>query len=107
MSLSSIYTRFELDHSSAFASKKIAQLERFSAIPKLASVIPASSLEVRPAPERVSSGIRELDLLTGGLPRGCLTEVCGPASSGRTSLLLSVLAASTQRRKVCALGVVR
>ncbi len=104
MSLSSslVCPQFELDHST-FAPKKLPQMDRFSALSKLVGVIPASRLEVRPTPEMVSSGIRELDLLTGGLPRGCLTEVCGPASSGRTSLLLSVLAASTQRSEVCAL----
>lgn len=78
-------------------------LKRFAAVPKLAGVAPASRLQVRPAPEMVSSGIREVDALTGGLPRGCLTEVCGPASSGRTSLLLSVLAAATRREEACAL----
>jgi recA bacterial DNA recombination protein len=102
MSLSVICPQFELDHL-PFASKKLPQMERFSALSKVAGVIPASRLEVRPTPEMVSSGIRELDLLTGGLPRGCLTEVYGPASSGRTSLLLSVLAASTKRSEVCAL----
>ena len=35
---------------------------------------------------------------TGGLPRGCLTEIFGAASSGRTSLLVSILAAATARR---------
>ena len=42
-----------------------------------ASVTPASQLDIRPAPEMVSSGIPALDALTGGLPRGCLTEICG------------------------------
>ncbi len=74
-----------------------------SAIPKLAGVTAASRLEVRPTPQMVSSGVREIDRLTGGLPRGCLTEVCGPASSGRTSILLAALAAATQRQEVCAL----
>jgi hypothetical protein len=60
-------------------------------------------LEVRPTPLMVSSGVREIDALTGGLPRGCLTEICGPASSGRTSVLLATLAAATQRQEVCAL----
>jgi hypothetical protein len=78
-------------------------LKRFSALPKLAGVIPASRLEVRPIPKMVSSGIQEIDALTGGLPRGCLSEVCGPASSGRTSVLLAALAAATQRQEVCAL----
>jgi hypothetical protein len=77
--------------------------KRLSAMPKLAGVAPASRLEVRPTPQMVSSGIREIDALTGGLPRGCLTEICGPASSGRTSVSLAALAAATQRREVCAL----
>src|SRR5579863_8635479 len=76
---------------------------RLSAMPKLAGITSASQLEVRPTPQMVSSGVREIDALTGGLPRGCLTEVCGPASSGRTSVLLAALAAATQRQEVCAL----
>jgi recombination protein RecA len=78
-------------------------LERLSAMPKLAAVTPASRLEVRPTPEMVASGIRELDELSGGLPRGCLAQICGPASSGRTSILLAALAAATRRQEVCAL----
>src|SRR5271156_6814269 len=87
----------------AASARSILILERLSAVPKLAGVTPASRLEVRPSPQMVSSGIRELDALTGGLPRGCLTEICGPASSGRTSVLLAALAAATQRQEVCAL----
>ncbi|MGB6814699.1 MAG: hypothetical protein WBE23_17495 [Candidatus Sulfotelmatobacter sp.] len=70
---------------------------------RLAGVTPASQLAVRPAPEMVSSGIVAMDVLTGGLPRGCLTEICGPASSGRTTLLLAALAAATRRGECCAL----
>ena len=81
-----------------------AVLRQWAALPKLpASVTRATQLEVRPSPEMVSSGIRELDALTGGFPRGCLTEICGPASSGRTSILLSALAQTTRRGEVCAL----
>jgi hypothetical protein len=69
---------------------------------RLAGITPASRLAVRPMPEMVSSGIAEMDVLTGGLPRGCLTEICGPASSGRTTLLLSALAAATRRGECCA-----
>jgi len=65
------------------------------------SVIPASRLVIRPAPEMVSSGIPAIDALTGGLPRGCLTEICGAASSGRTTLLLAALAATTARGECC------
>ena len=84
--------------------KKTAEvLAAVGAISKLAVVVPASRLDVRPAPEMVSSGIPQLDLLTGGLARGCLTEICGTASSGRTSVLLFALARATQRGEVCAL----
>jgi recombination protein RecA len=66
-----------------------------------ASVTSASRLEIRPAPEMVSSGVPAIDTLTGGLPRGCLTEICGSASSGRTTLLLAALAAATRRGEFC------
>src|SRR5579862_7939679 len=72
---------------------------RQSAIP----LAPASRLAVGPAPEMASSGLAALDSLTGGLPRGCLTEICGPASSGRTSVLLAALAAATRRGEYCTL----
>src|SRR5450759_4688915 len=86
------------------AAKKTAEiLAQVGAIPKLTAVVPASRLDVRPAPEMVSSGIPQLDLLTGGLARGCLTEICGTASSGRTTVLLFALARATQRGEVCAL----
>ena len=52
----------------------------------------------RPEPEILPSGIPQIDL-----PRGCLTEIIGPASSGRTSLLLSILAQATARQEICAL----
>jgi hypothetical protein len=43
-----------------------------------------------------------VDELTGGVPRGGLTEIFGRASSGRTSLLLSLMAQMTSREEVCA-----
>ncbi|HET6178569.1 MAG TPA: hypothetical protein VFE61_16680 [Candidatus Sulfotelmatobacter sp.] len=66
------------------------------------SITLASHLAIRPAPEMASSGAPAIDALTGGLPRGCLTEICGPASSGRTTLLLAALAAATRRGEFCA-----
>jgi len=45
----------------------------------------------------------ELDQQTGGIPRGCLTEICGPTSSGRTTVLLSVMREMTQQGECCAL----
>jgi len=41
--------------------------------------------------------------LGGGLPRGQLSELVGPRSSGRTSLLLRMLAAATARGELVAL----
>lgn len=88
----------------AFSSRESSALsDRLAAIPKLSAITPASRLTIRPLPEMISSGVPELDRLTGGLPRGCLTEICGPASSGRSSVLLATLAAATQRQEVCAL----
>lgn len=57
----------------------------------------------RNAFELVSTGIPEIDALVGGLPRGAMTEICGAACSGRTSLLLSALASRTVDGEVCAL----
>ena len=105
MSASPVFSSAALSRPFIFsAHSSAALLARLDVIPKLAaSITPASRLEVRPAPEMVSSGIRELDALTGGLPRGCLTEICGSASSGRTSILLAALANATRRGEVCAL----
>jgi recombination protein RecA len=53
--------------------------------------------------ETVSAGILAVDSLAGGLPRGGLTEICGPLCSGRTSLLFSALASRTAEAEACAL----
>jgi len=70
---------------------------------ELPQVVAASRLADRPAAAIVLSGIEALDTLTGGLPRGGLTEICGPASSGRTSVLMAVMAKMTAQGEVCAL----
>ena len=53
----------------------------------------------RHAPESIPSGLPGID----AIPRGCLTEICGPACSGRTSLVVGVMAEVTARAEVCAL----
>ena len=53
--------------------------------------------------ETLSSGIDEIDVLAGGLPRGSISEIFGPASSGRTSLMYSMLAYATTHEETCAL----
>lgn len=66
-------------------------------------VVPASRLQVRSQPRTIPTGIPQVDELTGGVPRSGLTEIFGPASSGRTSLLLALMAQATAREEVCAL----
>src|ERR1700760_3077894 len=60
-------------------------------------------LRERIAPPTSAIGIASLDALTGGLPRGALSEVCGTPSSGRTGVMLSALAEASQRQEICAL----
>jgi recombination protein RecA len=50
-----------------------------------------------------STGFPVLDaLLDGGVPRGQITELVGPASSGRTSVAFAILAEATARGEVAA-----
>jgi hypothetical protein len=60
-----------------------------------------------PAPRTIrevaSTGIDAADdLLDGGLPVGAITEIIGPASSGRTTLALSFVARRTAEARICA-----
>ena len=57
--------------------------------------------------ECLPSGIASLDTLltqgqTQGFPRGAISEILGPESSGRTTLVHSLLAASTAQLEICA-----
>lgn len=63
----------------------------------------AFKIREKPAVETLSMGIPEIDSLTGGLPRGAISEIFGPASSGRTSMMFSVLAHATTHDEICAL----
>jgi recombination protein RecA len=65
-------------------------------------VLRATDLERRVF-ESVPTGITPLDALTGGLPRGAITEIFGPLSSGRTSAMISILVQATVQDEVCAL----
>jgi hypothetical protein len=55
------------------------------------------------SPDVLKTGIGQIDSLTGGLPRGAITEIHGPHSSGRTTLLSAILADATQKDEVCAI----
>ena len=56
---------------------------------------PLRGEDVRPRP--LATGVAEVDgLLGGGLPRGQVSEVHGPPSSGRTALAVSIMARTTR-----------
>jgi hypothetical protein len=57
-----------------------------------------------PAPEVFPTGIEAVDEQTGGIPKGALTQICAPPgiSSGKTTLLLSLLARATGEEQFCA-----
>ena len=63
----------------------------------------AFRIQEKTAPETLSTGVTEVDALTGGIPRGAITEIFGPRSSGRTSLLYSALAYATTHDELCVL----
>ena len=53
----------------------------------------------------IPTGIASIDNAVRGIPLHALTEICGSnlASSGKTSLLMSLLARATQQENFCAL----
>ena len=53
--------------------------------------------------EHLPTGIHGFDSLTGGLPRGAITEIYGPASCGKTTFLHALLANSSVKGEFCAL----
>jgi recombination protein RecA len=52
--------------------------------------------------ESLPIGVSALDALICGFPRGAVSEIFGPDSSGRTTLVHSLLAASTANLEICA-----
>ena len=60
-------------------------------------------LERRDASALIATDLAALDAcLRGGVPRGQLSEIVGPHSSGRTTLVLQAMAASTRRGEIAA-----
>jgi hypothetical protein len=52
--------------------------------------------------ECLPTGLAPLDALVDGFPRGAISEILGPESSGRTTLVHALLAASTAQLEICA-----
>jgi RecA/RadA recombinase len=70
----------------------LAERVRTGAAPNDASALP-----------RLATGIAALDaLLGGGFPRGRVSEITGPLSSGRTALALALVAAATRNGEIAA-----
>lgn len=86
------------------ANQSLAALEEALRARKLdrtlTTALPPAKGEGRVAPT-ASAGLDAA--MHGGLPRGQLSEIAGPPSSGRTTLLLQVLAAATRRGEIAAL----
>jgi hypothetical protein len=79
-----------------------ADLEELLRTRRLQSERPPLRGEDRHRP--LATGITALDaLLSGGFPRGQLSEIHGPASSGRTGLALALLARTTTSAALAAL----
>jgi hypothetical protein len=82
---------------------RLAHLERLLCERKLDRTLSSVRWPVR-QDERAAFEIPPLDrALGGGLPRGQMSEIAGPASSGRTSLAWAWLGAATRRGEAVAL----
>ena len=97
--VAAIFDMGEYKANMSFAFALRAQIEA-----ALAQRIPSA---LTPAPREirttVPTGIQGWDeLLQGGLPVGAISEVAGPACSGRTSFALRCMAEMTQAGKACA-----
>jgi hypothetical protein len=77
-----------------------------TAAARLAGLSLPGRVHLGAAPEpicRLPSGVQSIDaLLNGGIPQGRISELVGPLSSGKTALLLALLAAATRRDELVA-----
>ena len=65
--------------------------------PSIQPGAPLDSARQQPHGTRHATGLKEVDaVLGGGFPAGCLSEVSGPLSSGRTSVAFGLLAELTR-----------
>ena len=87
------------------ASLARAELESLLHTKKLGQTLTRCEVNApRPDLDCASTGHAGLDArLHGGIPRGQVSELVGPRSSGRTALTLQMLAAATKRGELVAL----
>jgi hypothetical protein len=87
------------DHSS-----RVAHLEHLLRARKLDRTLTTTIPDRAEDDDRAPFDVAAIDrVLGGGLPRGQVSEIAGPASSGRTSLAWAWLAAATRRGESVAL----
>jgi hypothetical protein len=87
------------------ANTALAGLETALRVRKLDRTLTTAlpPLERRDASAVIATDVAALDAcLRGGVPRGQLSEIVGPHSSGRTTLVLQAMAASTRRGEIAA-----
>ena len=75
---------------------------RSTAVNLLQSLLPGVA-RVEKNLEFLKTNVGNLDGLVHGFPRGAITEIFGPPSSGRTTLLHTFLASATRNGEYCAL----
>ena len=63
----------------------------------------AAVADIFRASELAEKQVETLGAVLGGIPRGTLTEIAGPLSSGRTALVTRLLAEATAGDEFCAL----
>lgn len=91
-----------MPHQGAQFTVRATLAKHRSVVEIAARLRPAPWADQEPA-EFLSTGLSEFDALFGGFPCGAITEILGTPSSGKTSFLLSGLAAATHRGETCAL----
>src|SRR2546421_7311429 len=80
-----------------------AQLESLLHTKNLDRTLTRPESGLRPDLDYASTGHAGLDArLSGGIPRGQVSELVGPRSSGRTALMLQMVAAATRRGELVA-----
>ena len=82
----------------------LAHLETLLRARKLDVTLTTSALWRQAREERAQTGVPAIDAaLGGGLPRGHLSEIVGPRSAGRTTVLCHAMAAAAERGEAVAL----
>jgi hypothetical protein len=97
---------FAFQENEYMAKTALAALESALRARKLDQTLTSAlaPLDIRDEAACAPTGMASVDAcLRHGLPRGQLSELAGPRSSGRTSLLFQVLAAATRRGELVAL----